>query len=89
VSRAGIVGSLSHGNTGEMKSLRVYEDGRGRKAEDFWSVRQMRERRLSEVDDNAEAIACAATLSSADIRRATVGLSGSKSARRIDLKPTL
>jgi|SRR5216684_9323405 len=72
-SRAGVVSRSSHGDTGDVrKSLGFKNSG---EAENFCSIRVIEEGRLSEVPDNAEAIACTAASLLVDIGRATVGFS--------------
>jgi hypothetical protein len=65
-SRAGVVNNSSQGDTGEVrKSLGLNKSG---DTEDERSVREESKRELySVVPDNAEAIACAAASSSADM----------------------
>jgi len=74
-SRAGVVKSSSHGDTGEVRKSLGFGFKKSGEAKEFCSVREIDEGRLSEVPDSAEAIACAAASSSADIGTATVGLS--------------
>src|ERR1700733_7639218 len=73
-SRAGVVSRSSHGDTGEVRKSLGFGFKKSGDAREFCSVRQTEGGRLSEVPDNAEAIACAAA-SSLDIDRATVELS--------------
>ena len=71
-SRAGVVSSSSQGDTGDVrKSLGFMNTGEaGRRLDTL-----MREKQHLEVPDNADAIACAAASSLADIGTATVGVS--------------
>src|SRR6266852_2094604 len=74
-SRAGVVSKSSQGDTGEVRKSLGFGFKKSGDANEFCSVRQTEGGRLSEVPDNAEAIACAAASSLADIERATVELS--------------
>ena len=74
-SRAGVVSRSSHGDTGEVRKSLGFGFKKSGDAKEFCSVRQTEEGQLSELPDNAEAIACAAASSLAHIERATVELS--------------
>jgi hypothetical protein len=74
-SRAGVVSRSSHGDTGEVRKSLGFGFKKSGEAEEFCSVRHIEGGGLSELPDNAEAIACAAASSLADIGRATVELS--------------
>lgn len=69
-SRAGVGNRSSHGDTGEVRKSLWLGFKKSGEAKEFWSVKQIEEGRLSEVPDNADAIACAAASSLADIGRA-------------------
>ena len=72
-SRAGIVSSSSQGDTGDVrKSLVFMKTGEAERRLDTL----MREKQHLEVPDNANAIACVAASSLADIGTATVGKKG-------------
>ena len=71
-SRAGVVSRSSHGDTGDVrKSLGFMNTGEA----DVRLDTLMRGKQHLEVPDNAEAIACAAASSFADIGRPTVVVS--------------